>query len=62
VASCRRSPSPGVVYLASSACTRSGIVLAAAGGRFSAGRYERGEELDLGPAPTPEDVAAALSA
>ncbi|HXG76515.1 MAG TPA: SDR family NAD(P)-dependent oxidoreductase [Gaiellaceae bacterium] len=51
---------PGVVFLASSACTVSGAVLRAVGGRFSLGRYGVTEGLDLGPAPAePEDVARA---
>jgi NAD(P)-dependent dehydrogenase (short-subunit alcohol dehydrogenase family) len=50
---------PAVVFLASSACRASGTVLSAAGGRFSAAWWERGEQLDLGPAPVPpEDIAA----
>jgi NAD(P)-dependent dehydrogenase (short-subunit alcohol dehydrogenase family) len=49
---------PGVAFLASQACTTSGAVLNAAGGRFSASWWDRGEVLDLGPAASPEDVAA----
>jgi hypothetical protein len=49
---------PGVAFLASHACTTSGAVLNAAGGRFSASWWDRGEVLDLGPAASPEDVAA----
>ena len=49
---------PGVAFLASSACEISGAVLQAAGGRFSAGRWDRGDWLDLGPTPaSPEDIA-----
>jgi hypothetical protein len=49
---------PGVVFLTSSACDFSGVVLRAAGGRFSAARYELGEEVDFGPRPaTPESIA-----
>jgi NAD(P)-dependent dehydrogenase (short-subunit alcohol dehydrogenase family) len=33
---------PGVAFLASSACTESGVVLRAAGGRFSAAWWDRG--------------------
>jgi NAD(P)-dependent dehydrogenase (short-subunit alcohol dehydrogenase family) len=50
---------PGVVFLASSACAVSGMVLNAAGGRFSVSGWERPEGLDLGPtAASPEDIAA----
>jgi NAD(P)-dependent dehydrogenase (short-subunit alcohol dehydrogenase family) len=50
---------PGVAFLASSACNASGVVLCAAGGRFSAAWWNRGDALDLGPAPAPpEDIAA----
>jgi NAD(P)-dependent dehydrogenase (short-subunit alcohol dehydrogenase family) len=49
----------GVVYLASSECTVSGVVLRARGGWFSIGRYAGSEGVQLGPEPTPEDVAAA---
>jgi NAD(P)-dependent dehydrogenase (short-subunit alcohol dehydrogenase family) len=49
---------PGVAFLASSACGISGAVLQAAAGRFSAGRWDRGDWLDLGPTPaSPEDIA-----
>jgi NAD(P)-dependent dehydrogenase (short-subunit alcohol dehydrogenase family) len=49
---------PGVAFLSSAACEMSGAVLCAAGGRFSAGWWDRNEGLDLGPAPaSPEDVA-----
>lgn len=48
---------PGVVFLASSHCEFSGVVLRATNGRFSIGRYEAGAEVDLGPDPTPEAVA-----
>jgi NAD(P)-dependent dehydrogenase (short-subunit alcohol dehydrogenase family) len=51
---------PGVVYLASASCSVSGVVLRAAGGRFSLGRYGVTSGVDLGRGPaTPEDVAAA---
>jgi NAD(P)-dependent dehydrogenase (short-subunit alcohol dehydrogenase family) len=50
---------PGVVFLASSACGTSGTVLQAAGGRFSAAWWHRGDGLDLGSAPaSPEEIAA----
>ena len=50
---------PGVAFLASSACDISGMVLLAAGGRFSTGWWDRGGSLDLGPTPaSPEDIAA----
>jgi NAD(P)-dependent dehydrogenase (short-subunit alcohol dehydrogenase family) len=49
---------PGVAFLASSACGISGAVLQAAGGRFSAAWWDRGDWLDLGPTPaSPEDIA-----
>jgi hypothetical protein len=49
---------PGVAFLASSACAISGAVLNAAGGRFSAAWWDRGEGIDLGPAPaSPEEIA-----
>jgi NAD(P)-dependent dehydrogenase (short-subunit alcohol dehydrogenase family) len=50
---------PAVAFLASSACTESGVVISAAGGRFSAARWDRGPTLDLGPdAVSPEDIAS----
>jgi NAD(P)-dependent dehydrogenase (short-subunit alcohol dehydrogenase family) len=49
---------PGVGFLASSACTASGVVLSAAGGRFSGSWWDRGETLDLGSTPaSPEEIA-----
>jgi NAD(P)-dependent dehydrogenase (short-subunit alcohol dehydrogenase family) len=49
---------PGVAFLASSACSDSGIVLRAAGGRFSAARWTSSEGIDLGPtAVVPETIA-----
>lgn len=49
---------PGVVFLASSACRISGVVLHAAGGRFSAAWWDRSDGLDLGPTPaSPDDIA-----
>lgn len=50
---------PGVAFLASSACTASGTVLHAAGGRFRGAWWDRGDTVDLGSvAASPEDVAA----
>jgi NAD(P)-dependent dehydrogenase (short-subunit alcohol dehydrogenase family) len=50
---------PGAAFLASSACTTSGTVLNAAGGRFSGAGWNRSDTIDLGPAPAaPEDIAA----
>ena len=49
---------PGVAFLASQACTTSGAVLNAAGGRFSASWWDRGEAVDLGPTASPEEIAA----
>lgn len=50
---------PAVAFLASSVCRTSGAVVNAAGGRFSAAWWDRGETVDLGPAPvSPEDIAA----
>ena len=52
---------PAVAYLASDACSVSGVVLGAAGGRFSVGRFAASERVDLGAEPaTPEAVAEAL--
>jgi NAD(P)-dependent dehydrogenase (short-subunit alcohol dehydrogenase family) len=49
---------PGVVYLASSACTFSGKVLEAAGGEFDVARWTSSDEVDFGREPVePEDVA-----
>ena len=49
---------PGVVFLASSACDFSGVVLQAAGGRFSVARWMPGVGVDFGPDPVePEAVA-----
>jgi NAD(P)-dependent dehydrogenase (short-subunit alcohol dehydrogenase family) len=50
---------PGVAFLASRACGLSGVVLNAAGGRFSAAWWNRSQAFDLGPTPaSPEDIAA----
>jgi NAD(P)-dependent dehydrogenase (short-subunit alcohol dehydrogenase family) len=49
---------PGVAFLASSACRFSGVVLRAAGGRFSAARWHRSIGLDLGSKQASlEDIA-----
>jgi NAD(P)-dependent dehydrogenase (short-subunit alcohol dehydrogenase family) len=49
---------PGAAFLASSACTTSGTVLNAAGGRFSGAWWNRSDTIDLGSAPAaPEDIA-----
>jgi NAD(P)-dependent dehydrogenase (short-subunit alcohol dehydrogenase family) len=52
---------PGVAYLASSACDVSGVVLRAAGGRFSIGRYAATASVDLSNATqlSPETIAHA---
>jgi NAD(P)-dependent dehydrogenase (short-subunit alcohol dehydrogenase family) len=53
---------PGVAFLASFACGVSGVVLRAAGGRFSAAYRDQRAEVDLGPAPAwPEDFTARLN-
>ncbi|MGH7333321.1 MAG: SDR family NAD(P)-dependent oxidoreductase [Candidatus Rokuibacteriota bacterium] len=50
---------PGVAFLGSSLCNVSGVVLRAAGGRFSTAECHFGEDVDLGPEPVgPEMVAA----
>jgi NAD(P)-dependent dehydrogenase (short-subunit alcohol dehydrogenase family) len=50
---------PGVVYLASSACTANGVVLQALGGRFTTGAFDTGAVLDFGRTPaTPEAIAS----
>lgn len=50
---------PGVVFLASRECTFSGVVLAAADGRFSLGGYQTGEAMDFGRDPvSPDEIAA----
>jgi NAD(P)-dependent dehydrogenase (short-subunit alcohol dehydrogenase family) len=51
---------PAVAFLASDRCERSGLVVRAAGGRFSTGSYVYGSEQDLGAEPTPEAVAGLL--
>lgn len=42
---------PGVVFLASQACSQSGIVLSSANGRFSIRMSHRSEGVDFGPNP-----------
>jgi NAD(P)-dependent dehydrogenase (short-subunit alcohol dehydrogenase family) len=50
--------SPGVVFLASSACNFSGEILRASGGKFSIVRWQFGDEVDFGAAPaSPDDIA-----
>ena len=50
---------PGVAFLASSACTESGVVLLAAGGRFQAANWINEPGVDLGKTPVdPEAIAA----
>ena len=51
---------PGVVYLASQACTLNGYVVHAVDGRFGLGRFERLSDVTLGTAATPEEVRQAL--
>ena len=49
---------PGVAFLVSAACDFSGVVLHAAGGRFSASGWGRSTGIDFGPSPaSPEDIA-----
>ncbi|MGH7331936.1 MAG: hypothetical protein ACREKS_04150 [Candidatus Rokuibacteriota bacterium] len=51
-------PAPGVAFLASSLCDFSGVVLRAAGGRFSTATCHVGDDVDLGADPVePEAVA-----
>ncbi|WP_315826138.1 MULTISPECIES: SDR family NAD(P)-dependent oxidoreductase [unclassified Bradyrhizobium] len=50
---------PGVIFLASPACDASGVVLSAAGGRFSGDQWSRAAGVDFGPEPiAPEMIAA----
>ncbi len=50
---------PGVVFLASRACMFSGVVLAAADGRFSLGGYHTSDETNFGRDPvSPDEIAA----
>jgi NAD(P)-dependent dehydrogenase (short-subunit alcohol dehydrogenase family) len=49
---------PGVLFLASEECTLSGVVLAAAGGRFGLRRWARSDGVDFGREPVgPERIA-----
>ncbi len=49
---------PGVVFLASSSCTVSGIILRASDGHFSTMRWQVGPEVDFGAeVATPEMIA-----
>jgi NAD(P)-dependent dehydrogenase (short-subunit alcohol dehydrogenase family) len=49
---------PGVAFLASRACERSGLVLRASGGRFSVAGFTAGDGVAFGPGPPSiEDVA-----
>ena len=50
---------PGVAFLASAACTVSGRVLTAAGGRFSAVAWNESHEVNFGPSPASVDDIAA---
>jgi NAD(P)-dependent dehydrogenase (short-subunit alcohol dehydrogenase family) len=49
---------PGVVFLASSACTFTGKVLEAAGGEFDVARWTSSDEVDLGREPVEPEVIA----
>jgi len=49
---------PGVAFLASSLCRVSGVVLRAAGGRFSTVEYHFGGDVDLGPEPVVPEIVA----
>jgi NAD(P)-dependent dehydrogenase (short-subunit alcohol dehydrogenase family) len=49
---------PAVVFLASEACDLNGVLVRASGGRFSHAEIRFGAEVDLGPSPTAEGVAA----
>ncbi|CAA9590125.1 MAG: Oxidoreductase, short chain dehydrogenase/reductase family [uncultured Thermomicrobiales bacterium] len=50
---------PGLLFLASAACDFSGLILRAAGDRFSVARWAFSEGADFGPGPvTPETIAA----
>jgi NAD(P)-dependent dehydrogenase (short-subunit alcohol dehydrogenase family) len=50
---------PGVAFLASSACTDSGVVLLAAGGRFQAAQWTDHEGIDFGRTPVDPELIAA---
>jgi NAD(P)-dependent dehydrogenase (short-subunit alcohol dehydrogenase family) len=49
---------PGVVFLASSACTITGRVLEAAGGEFDVARWTSSDEVDFGREPVEPEVIA----
>ena len=49
---------PGVLFLASEACTFSGKVLEAAGGEFDVARWVSSDEVDFGQAPVEPEVIA----
>jgi NAD(P)-dependent dehydrogenase (short-subunit alcohol dehydrogenase family) len=50
---------PGVLFLASDRCMFSGVVLQAAGGKFSTVQWQRGDVVDFGRDPVePEAIAA----
>jgi NAD(P)-dependent dehydrogenase (short-subunit alcohol dehydrogenase family) len=49
---------PGVVFLASPACTFSGKVLEAAGGEFDIARWTSSDEVDFGREPVAPEVIA----
>ncbi len=50
---------PGVLFLASSRCTFSGVVLRASNGRFSVGQYGWNAGVNFGREPTsPEEITA----
>jgi NAD(P)-dependent dehydrogenase (short-subunit alcohol dehydrogenase family) len=50
---------PGVLFLASTACSVTGVVLSAAGGRFSVARWLRGDAVDFGRDPVEPELLAA---
>jgi NAD(P)-dependent dehydrogenase (short-subunit alcohol dehydrogenase family) len=50
---------PGAAFLASSACDFSGLILRAAGGRFSVAEWSGSRGIDLGPTPVSPDRIAA---
>lgn len=50
---------PGVAFLASTACALSGVVLCAAGGRFSTASWAGSDGIDLGPTAVGPEVVAA---
>jgi NAD(P)-dependent dehydrogenase (short-subunit alcohol dehydrogenase family) len=49
---------PGVAFLASSRCSFSGVVLSAAGGRFSTAQWSSSVGVDLGRDPVPPEAIA----